>query len=560
MKSKYFYPLLLIIVIPLIYWSSLSNGFVWLDTAEILNKKLIISDFSDWLGILFSEDNNFAGYHRPMYNLMHSFDYYLWGENAFGFHLSSLILHLINVLLIFNVLKTLSSNRHFAAAVALIFGLLPCHTATVALIHSKADLLTMLFVLLIANVMSKVDFKKETSMGWKSSLASVFLFILALLTKEVSIMLPVFAIGLFYLLRVKNIAPPKLSMLWPLLGTAVLFIIFRFSNKSVSANPDALDTIDRLLSFIPVYVNYIVLTLSGLELTTNDAIRLWNDMPFWQYGGYVLAFIGLIYAQFYLSKRHLLIAAGFLWYNLFLIPVAQIIPILHFRADRFLYIPSVGFVVAVVYSIFFIYEKKGWKNYKTVLLSVLSIYLLVASYKIVKRNKDFVSDEVMFSKLLEDHPECREAQGFLGNALLIKGQSAQAIKHINNALSTQEGYYSYTDSKSNLGNLGVIYMQQNKLEEALEIFTNLAAEQDVNPEVFFNLGLCTKKLNDFVTAKSHFEKYLEFKPNNLDALFNLGHIGLELGDRAMMQQYFGRYLEVNPNSEHRKLIEDLLKS
>ena len=213
----------------------------------------------------------------------------------------------------------------------LVFGLLPCHTATVSLIHSKADLLATFFILSAITLVSKIDFKNNHHVSWiRISLFSV-LFLLAMLSKEVAIILPFYVLAILVLLYLKKIKIPKLVIVYPMLALVVLYLGFRLNSAHGLSNPDALGFVDRILSFIPVYVNYILLSLSGIELTTNDAVMIWNHMGVGTYVLYVVLFIASLGVQYFLSKKHILIAAGFLWYNIFLLPVAQIIPILHFR-------------------------------------------------------------------------------------------------------------------------------------------------------------------------------------------------------------------------------------
>ena len=104
---------------------------------------------------------------------------------------------------------------------------------------------------------------------------------------------------------------------------------------------------------------------------------------------------------------------------------------------------------------------------------------------------------------------------------------------MNKALDVQNKYYSFVDEKSNYGNLGLIYMNQNKITKALEIFQKIKSQERFNPVVLFNIGICFKRLKNYNAAKIHFEKYLEHKPDNIDALFNLGQVGMELGDQSM---------------------------
>ena len=558
MKASLRHQLIILAAIVLAYVNSLNNGFVWLDQAEILDKNLIITDLSSLWHMLLTDDNNYQGYHRPLYNLMHTLDYMMWGERAMGYHLSSLILHLANAILLYHIVAHIWTSKTTALVVALMFGLLPCHTAVVSLIHSKADLLACFFVLLPTYLYTKHNEATDTPPSTRQVMLWCLLLLLGLLAKELVIMLPIFIIALATIMHKKGVTLPRSIVLYPTI-TGLIFVIYRVGATDSISNPEALSLLDRVLSFIPVYVNYIVRTLTSYELTTNDAIRVWHSIPTGTYGVYVLVCSFLLGCQYYFSRKTVGIAAGFLWFNLFLAPVSQLIPILHFRADRYLYLPSIGFILAVVLIAVYYGKEKDWTRHKTLIIGGLAVYLLASSFRIRERNKDFNSDARLFGSLIASHPECREAQGFVGNDYLLQGDYTKALVHINKALESQTHYYSYVDIKSNLGNLGVIYMQQNKVEEALDIFSQLAASEKCSPVVYYNLGICHKKLGNYKAAIAPLEKYLAYRPHNIDALFNLGAIGYELGDRQLTQRYFTLYLQYNPGSEHRETIEQVLR-
>ena len=554
-------PFALLFIISLCYWNSLSNGFVWIDQAEIVDKLLIIDDWEAFIKILIFDDNNYAGYHRPVYNLMHSLDFAIWAANPFGFHLSSLILHLANVFLFYTVLKWITNNHWYALISAAIFGLLSCHTATVSLIHSKADLLACFFILVILFLFQKIRRKEELRVKWGIVILISFLYVLALLSKEVSIMLPFLGFFLYILFRKsREMYTIDNFTIYPLMIIGITFFVLRIFNNSIESNADAIPFIDRLLSFIPVYVNYITSSMSSVELTTNDAVEIWSSMPVWKFGLQLAAFAGLLVIQFVLAKKHWMIAIGFLWYNLFLIPVAQIFPILHFRADRFLYIPSLGFIAAITYYFFYQIEKKAWSGYKNIFIGVLLLYLGYSSYRIWDRNYDFSDDRTLFGQLVEKHPACREAHGFLANDYLLRGEYDQGMIHALQAVEKQEDFYSFTDYKSNYGNLAILHMRKNNFQEAYTILISLTKDDRAHPETIFNLGVCSKRLRNYSEAQQLFEKYLQLYPDNIDAFFNLGQIGLELGNSALIKSSFTRYLELNPSSPYKKEILDTLET
>jgi len=89
-----------------LYLPALSHEFVWLDHPKIVEGALIVDDLRA-IPDLLVHGRDFAGYHRPIYALMHSLDRALWGLEPFGFHLSSLVLHVMNALGVFVLARKL---------------------------------------------------------------------------------------------------------------------------------------------------------------------------------------------------------------------------------------------------------------------------------------------------------------------------------------------------------------------------------------------------------------------------------------------------------------------
>ena len=117
-------PAIALAVVAAAYLPSLRNGFVWLDEREILQHGLIVDRLGEIPG-LFLNDRNYAGYHRPIYDLLHSLDAAIWGFRPFGFHLSSLVLHLANVFLVWLLVRKAGHGEASSAAIAGLWGLHP---------------------------------------------------------------------------------------------------------------------------------------------------------------------------------------------------------------------------------------------------------------------------------------------------------------------------------------------------------------------------------------------------------------------------------------------------
>jgi len=177
--------LLLVVSIPYLGVGKL--GFSWIEPGEILNRTLIIDSWGELLSMFSTNDQNFSGYHRPVYNLALSLDWHLWKEWAPGHHWSTLLNHGLNVILLYLFVGLYLKQWRFAFAVALLWGLLPVHSSVVPMIVGKSDTLPFFFLMLTL-VFSQKASGAERVWGWFAGAAAAYF--LALFSKESALMLP----------------------------------------------------------------------------------------------------------------------------------------------------------------------------------------------------------------------------------------------------------------------------------------------------------------------------------------------------------------------------------
>ena len=150
-KVKYhlIYILLLLFVTIGIYSNSLQNSFVYDDDGTIVSNNFV----KNWGNVpkIFTQDyfslSNEATY-RPMVTLSYFLDYSFWQLNPFGYHLTNLLFHIVNTILIYFLLSLILKSRTIPLFTALLFATHPIQTEAVAAISFREDLMTMCFFLL----------------------------------------------------------------------------------------------------------------------------------------------------------------------------------------------------------------------------------------------------------------------------------------------------------------------------------------------------------------------------------------------------------------------------
>ncbi|NQZ98366.1 MAG: tetratricopeptide repeat protein [Myxococcales bacterium] len=554
--------LVVILLIP--YINALQNGFVWLDQHEILDGNLIIASPHDFIEDLVRNDGNFSGYHRPLYNLAHSVDRWIWDDNAAGYHGSSVLLHLSNVVLAFLVLACLTRSTSMAFLVAATWGLLPVNTAAVSLIHSKADLLVTFFLAAAIGLILATSERSTTRGRLLFLCLASICYGIALLSKETAIMLAV--VALYLCLDKRSTAGLQSSRRLFVTTAAVFsviaagFVTFRFAIASVNEPGSTVPLLDRAATFIPVYSDYVTRSLTGIELTTNDAVPIWRHDP--TFPRKCLLFFVIVALQAVYFVKVPACRKGILWFNAFLLPVSQLYPILHFRADRFLYLPSLGFIVFLAEAVrFHIPEERRARLIRHPLTLVSLIVLFSGfSFRIWDRNHDFKTNRTLFEPVIERYPDNREAQSVLAREYLNAGEYAKAANAFKLALTENPNVISFVNLDGTQANFGVLQLRTRNFHHAYEIFRTLReAGKNTDPELGFNQAVCALNVGRYEEARTLLLDYLRVRPTSANGRFLLGRTALMMRRFDEALAAFTSYLQVHPDAADRAAVEEVIE-
>ena len=220
----------LIFIIPLIfYWQVLTTGFLSDDYGFHAIFTLTPRDYLDGLSLMKSGDLRFELI-RPTVFLSFQIDYFLWGADPIGFHLTNFIVHSLNALLLFYLARMLGLG-HFAAAVAaLFFGLYPANPESVTWISGRFDVLALTWLLVCFHLWCRGRLRNDPRL----LIASAVPFTFAIFAKENAaagaLMLPF--LDWLLILRTRNGESPTVSWNWTWwlvhVGVVLAVIAFRY--------------------------------------------------------------------------------------------------------------------------------------------------------------------------------------------------------------------------------------------------------------------------------------------------------------------------------------------
>ena len=465
----------------IIFCNTLGNTFVYDDSVTIVNNNLIKSwdNFHSVFSFNYFILSGELSY-RPIVTLTYFIDYSLWGLNSTGFHLTNILLQTINTILFYIFLKRVTKVNTLAFFSTLLFTTHPILTETVNSISYREDLLTALFFLIAFILYLKINktfFNKSKFLLYY--LGSLFSYLLALFSKEMAITFPILLIlfDIFYLPSGK----PLQALIKKLKGiyigyfsvTAfylfIQFVVFRHVYIKLDQTRQSLFVMIKVLAsyikllFLPFNLNadYVVppitagiisCIISVLLVTTVIIITIRlckNNKQYW----------------FFIS-----------WFFITLLPVLNIIPIGNIMAERYLYIPIMGFsviigilvqkfnlkkplvaicftIVIFILGVMCIYRNEIWRDELSLWYSTSNREPNSArahhNIGVVHSAKGYYEyAELEYKKTLEINPKDIEAHYNLGNAYERKGILDNAIKEYQNAIRYNP---YYADAYNNLG-------------------------------------------------------------------------------------------------------------
>jgi protein O-mannosyl-transferase len=335
--------------------NALKNQFVYDDLTQVLNNDFIkqISNIplaftnSVWA---FLTDSLWSGdsYFRPLFTTLFTINYAVFGTQPFGWHLVSIVIHAVVALFVFFVFQELTDSNWLALATAVLFAVHPVHSESVAWVSGVPDPLMAMFLLPAFYLYLRY---RKTGSKYLIALAVVAYF-LAVLSKETSVMLPPLIVfceivhfGSSAKLGRRIVRAGVLGSLFVL--PIALYAVMRYYGMGyLLRGSSGLRPAWMTIPLVFAKYLWLILVPFGYNLQHyTEPVTSLTAFAFW--GPCIL--IALIAAAVVLSKsRELRFAA--VWFCLWLAPplgALRVLDPLYYVQERYLYLPSIGFCLAV---------------------------------------------------------------------------------------------------------------------------------------------------------------------------------------------------------------------
>ena len=535
---------LLVVVsyLPAMLW----GGFVWDDNLCI--KVDPVREVSGLQQIWFSPSAIEAENHYwPLVYTTFWLEHKLWGFDPTGYHIVNVLLHLVNTLLLWHLLRRLAVPG--AWVVAAVFAVHPLHVESVAWIIERKDVLSGLFYL--GAMLAWMRFVEQANPRWY--VGSLVLYAAGLLSKSIVVTLPAVLL-IWHWWKQGRVTSTDLLRLVPFFAVGLVIVLGDLSFYR-SESPTSLDysLIERALIASRALWFYAGKLLWPSELSViypRWDIRV-SDPLAW---GYLIAAVALVLALWHFRSR---IGrgplAGALFFAITLSPILGFVDYGYmnyaFVADRFQYLAGIG-VMAVVIGAAACGAGRLPDLWQKGVLGVTAVVIVVLGLLTWRQANIWKDEETLNRHIIELNPEARNAHRHLAKALSNQERYEEALEPALIAVEQRPDYFRahvtlglilvelsrFEEAETHLRraielnsethstrlNLSDLLYNQGRYEEALDV-ARAAVEQ--HPDSFAShglLGALLTELGRFEEAETHLRRTIALNPQAPKAHFNLG--------------------------------------
>ena len=541
-----------------------------------------------------------SGYYRPLLAASYMLDYTLWGNNPFGYHLTNLIFHILVCILIFLFVQLLIKNRFIAFTSALLFSVHPVHTEAVSFISGRVDVISLAFFML-----SLVLFLKYASVKRLILYAlSLLCFLASLLTKEMVVTLPLVVICLDYLFLSQHSVKKVIKNFFRFhMGFFVVlgaYLVIRFyvvgpifikevAQVGINFVPGT-NPLWRLFTVIKIFTLHLRLLFFPYGLHIYYKFPPSNSL----FEPIVLVGLVILLLLFFIAvkniKRYPILVFSILWFFITVLPISNIIPQGNIFAERFMYIPSVGFCIGIGFLFSWLLKKNirtHYLNWKKSLWIVFFLLIIALGRVTHERNKVWQNNFILwydtvkaspnsevahinlaaaYSKInyldnaeeeakraIELDPSFCQAVYCLGHIYLKKGLFDQAAEEFKRVIRMTE------DSALAYNGLAIIYGIKGQYKEAIEVGLTALKKNPYLDQARYNLALNYKAVGLIDEAINTYQEYIGINPDYPGVHLEIGHLYYEKGDYQRAKSHWLTALKISKDYQPAKDALELLR-
>jgi Flp pilus assembly protein TadD len=558
----------LFVITMVLYWPATGFSFVNFDDQLYVYENPHVVQGLSWHGITWAMTSVVAANWHPLTMVSHMADCSVYRLFAGGHHLTNILLHSLNAVLLWLLLKRMTKSFWPGALVATFFAWQPVNVESVAWIAERKNVLsTFFFILMVWSYLRYTENPRPA--GYALTLC---LFGLGLAAKPMLVTMPFLLLLLDYwpLQRIvfsqnrldvferKNrlLLLEKLPFLLLSVADCVVTFVAQFQSgsvKSFAVVPAAF----RLLNIPVAYLTYLKNIFWPFKLCIFYAFP--NRLPVMAGVCSFILLVAVTLLVWHWRFKFRWFLVGWFWYLGMLIPVIGLVQTgTQAMADRHAYLPMLGIFIIVAYMLDeFLVARPQFRA------SVVALTVVFLGFCLVFTKQQLMywqNSVVLFAQAVRVNPENVVAQDLLGAALDGSGRTTEAVEHYSAAVRIRpddaELQYHlgrelidagrFGEAENHLAaalrqmpdnpvlrnTQGVALMQDGKLPEAKKEFSRAVALQPDYAKPYFNLGKALLAEGQNQMAVTNFISALRLEPDWLEALQNLARAYAAAGNRS----------------------------
>lgn len=539
--KRYILPSLAVIAAFAVYLNALNSGLVWDDHYYVNRFPLRFNSLSS-LFLPTDLKGAIMVFYRPLIGLTYVFDYSIWFDKPFGYHLTNILFHAANTLLLYLITAKIFKSITVAFWAAMLFAVHPIHTESVSWISGRTDIMATAFIFL--SMLAHIEFKEKNNK--RAVIPATLFFALAMFSKEIAIsMIIVFAMYDLLISGQKGLEP------LPYICYGAVIILYLIMRQLYLANTVMEMSFKPFPEILTIFFSSIAFYLYkffypfGLNLYIPE---IPHSSLFFIAG----IFLSAISVLLFIKKKRIyffLIASFFITIMPSIFGAFTTVLSPPF-AERYLYLPSAFLCIGIAYS-----TLKLGKYSRYLIIPVFLVFALLT----YNRNGLWKSELLLWKDTVEKtnhwYPKSEYAR-----TLLSEGKLNEALKASEESLSKAISENANAKSLSKIyNNIGRVYVEDSDFDTAVVYFNKAIESSKTNPIPYHNLGevLLTKVKNEINNrlfnlkqAESYFTKAIENDPYLFESYLGLGEVFFMSGDIKSAESYYLKVLKLAPNTPY----------
>jgi protein O-mannosyl-transferase len=491
----------------------------------------------------------------------------LWEMNPAGYHVTNLILHIVESLLIWIILRKLHIPGAFLAA--MLFAVHPVNVESVAWIAQRRNMMAMLFFLLAILWYMKAEMSTMSAgmaparscgePGERDKTFSSFIlhtssfhfwyclslaaFVLAMLSKGSVAVLPILLLGIVWWMRPLKMRDLTQTAPFFLMAALLTAVNMWFQTHASEAVIRAAGFTDRILGAGTVIWFYLYKAILPINLAfvypqwdIHAANPLW-----WLPLAAALTVTAALWLYVKKWSRPVLFCWGF--FCVALVPVMGFTDVGFMRfslvADHYQHIAIIG-LIALAAACWSLWHRQARKAARWPATAVAITAAGSLAFLTWRQNELYIDSIDLYRTTLQINPQCWLAENNMGTILFQKGKSQEAIDCYRQAIRLNP---DYADAHKNLGSTLV---RTGHYQESIESFEQALRLEPNDPNAHNNFGNALLHLGRLQEAVDHYQLAIKLKPDYAEAYFNIGDALKEAGQYQQAIELYKNAIQIKP--------------